>query len=212
MVSRQELGFRVITVAEALLRIFVAKGWGTPSGLTDPWQAIYERCESPIERLMCIGIQDLLGYEACAVPYMGGSSIPPGRRAGALVFGQQELGPYRVDFLILGFVSGEQSRPLIVECDGREFHDPLSDQERDYNLSLRGFETIRFTGHEISRDLDRQIRRIPIAMGERYSYLISAAYGRVYIPDVVDQLERKALAQITDDEFDDGFSDWSDTL
>jgi very-short-patch-repair endonuclease len=194
----------MITLASALLRLAIVKDWWVPSDLTDPWQAIYQRCESPIERLMCMGIHDFLGYEACAESYAGPRSIPSGRRAGALVFGQQELEPYRVDFLIVGFVMGEALRLIVVECDGREFHDSLRDQGRDLYLSLRGFETIRFTGVEINRDLARQIRRIPMAMGERYAYLISAELDRVYLPDVVDQWETKTPVQI-DDEFDDGF-------
>lgn len=198
----------MINLAEALKRIWIAEGWWLPEP-NDPWRAIYDRCESPIERLMCIGIRDLLGYEANAGHF--NRPVPSERRAGALVFAQQQINRYRADFLVVGFLRGEAPIRIVVECDGREFHDHIADQERDFDLSSWGFKVVRFTGREITRDLPRVINRIPRAMGERYAYWIAAELGRVEMPDVVDQFERKAMARSALDE--DGFyGNWDDTL
>ena len=41
---------------------------------------------------------------------------------------------------------------LVVECDGRPWHDPDRDRARDAKLRKRGWEPIHFTGSEITRD------------------------------------------------------------
>jgi very-short-patch-repair endonuclease len=200
----------VITVGQALLRMGVAGGL-FKAPFDDPdWNAVYAGCESPIERLMCLGIYDYLGYEARSGQYRGRQSIPRDQRAGALVYGQQELDAYRVDFLIVGFVRAERPKVLIVECDGRDFHDDAADRQRDSGLQyMTGFETVRFTGAEISRNLQSVIRRIPDALGKRYAYEIAAAYERVWLPEVIDRWEPDPVKGCVNDGFQDN---WHDTL
>lgn len=60
---------------------------------------------------------------------------------------QQPLGPYIVDFVHFG------SR-VIVEADGGQHIDSLSDKERDAWLSSQGFQVLRFWNHEILRQTD----------------------------------------------------------
>ncbi len=60
---------------------------------------------------------------------------------------QQPLGPYIVDFVHFG------SR-VIVEADGGQHNDSLSDKERDAWLSSQGFRVLRFWNHEILKQVD----------------------------------------------------------
>ena len=60
---------------------------------------------------------------------------------------QQPLGPYIVDFVHFG------SR-VIVEADGGQHNDSLSDKERDAWLRSQGFRVLRFWNHEILRRAD----------------------------------------------------------
>ena len=60
---------------------------------------------------------------------------------------QQPLGPYIVDFVHFG------SR-VIVEADGGQHNDSLSDKERDAWLRSQGFRVLRFWNHEILRQTD----------------------------------------------------------
>ena len=62
---------------------------------------------------------------------------------------QVPIGPYRVDFLALG---PRGHGGLVVECDGRAFHDPNLDRVRDSDLKRLGYEVVRFTGSQIFRD------------------------------------------------------------
>jgi DNA helicase II / ATP-dependent DNA helicase PcrA len=68
---------------------------------------------------------------------------------------QARLGKYVVDFLVEG-----ESAPLIVECDGREYHAPERDAERDQALALYGFYILHFTGAEIFSDAQNCVQRI----------------------------------------------------
>lgn len=48
-------------------------------------------------------------------------------------------------------------RPLIIECDGYEFHNAnkeqvAKDNERDYALKMAGYDVIRFSGSQIYRN------------------------------------------------------------
>ncbi|MFK3965699.1 hypothetical protein ACI2KT_19050 [Ensifer adhaerens] len=66
-----------------------------------------------------------------------------------IIVPQVEVGPYRVDFMVV-FPSG---RRFAVECDGEEFHDEARDAERDRNLlDFFGIQTIRATGSQIWRN------------------------------------------------------------
>jgi very-short-patch-repair endonuclease len=211
----------VISIGAALTRIGLAEGTpaaGLPWADGDPWRAVYDKCESPIERLMCLGIHGFLGYEARDGLFRGARSLPEDRRAGALVYGQHSVGNYRADFLVVGFVRGEKPIKIIVECDGRKFHNPALDAERDELIrSAFGIETVRFTGYEIHRRLPDVIGRIPARMGRRYSWTIAAEYGFAPLTEMVDALEDgESVRSPVDDptfEGDDGGNyRWADTL
>ena len=58
---------------------------------------------------------------------------------------QYGIGKYRADFAFTDV-------RLVVECDGRPWHDPARDRRRDAALRRKGWEPIHFTGSEISRD------------------------------------------------------------
>ena len=62
---------------------------------------------------------------------------------------QQQIGRYRVDFLIV-----RRTIKLVVECDGHEFHErtkeqAVTDKARDRYLTKEGYRVFRFTGSEI---------------------------------------------------------------
>ncbi|OEY65142.1 endonuclease domain-containing protein [Marinobacter sp. X15-166B] len=60
---------------------------------------------------------------------------------------QQPLGPYIVDFVHFG------SR-VIVEADGGQHNDSLSDKKRDAWLHAQGFRVLRFWNHEVLMQTD----------------------------------------------------------
>jgi len=63
------------------------------------------------------------------------------RRAGLRIRPQVQVGPDRVDFVV-----GER---LVVEVDGREFHDRDRDYQRDARLSARGYRVLRFSYRQV---------------------------------------------------------------
>lgn len=76
------------------------------------------------------------------------------------VFPQVEIGPYRVDFLVLHNGGG-----IVVECDGHEFHEKTKEQAakdkaRDRALQEFGFKVYHFTGSEIWRDAVKCAREV----------------------------------------------------
>lgn len=63
---------------------------------------------------------------------------------------QVQIGPYRVDFKI----GGRDRQPVLVECDGREFHHARRDQierdrQRDADLDAQGYRVLRYPGTQI---------------------------------------------------------------
>ncbi len=68
---------------------------------------------------------------------------------------QVRIGKYTVDFLV-----ETQNNKVIVECDGRAFHDPSKDAERDKVLALEGYPICRFSGSELVADVEKCIETI----------------------------------------------------
>ena len=68
---------------------------------------------------------------------------------------QVRIGQYTVDFLV-----ETQNNKVIVECDGRAYHDPSKDSERDKVLSLEGYPICRFSGSELHADIEKCIATI----------------------------------------------------
>lgn len=88
-----------------------------------------------------------------------------------LILPQQRLGVYTADFVvqratyhIIGNPEDDSvrevlavSRPVVVECDGHDYHDTtkeqaVHDRKRDRYMQSQGFYIARFTGSELYRD------------------------------------------------------------
>lgn len=106
-------------------------------------------CESPIEQLLAIELEDLrLDRIVNFNPFIDVVGIDK----------QQEViannKKYRVDFLIPVIYKNQENITFIVECDGYEFHQKTkkqveSDNKRQRDLQESGYEVIRFSGTEI---------------------------------------------------------------
>lgn len=71
-------------------------------------------------------------------------------------------GKYRVDFLLTSY-NGKP--PLIIECDGHDFHEKTKEQarrdkKRDRECVLAGYAVMRFTGSEIYNNVEKCISDI----------------------------------------------------
>jgi very-short-patch-repair endonuclease len=110
-------------------------------------------------------LQDLARYVADLE--QGGFRSPLERRlfealsaAGVPVRVGLEVEGYRLDLAVL---AGE--RRVDVECDGAAFHRNLrGDAIRDERLRRSGWTVVRFSGHEIQRDVGGCVRRVLAAL------------------------------------------------
>ena len=68
---------------------------------------------------------------------------------------QVRIGQSTVDFLV-----ETQNNKVIVECDGRAFHDPSKDFEREKVFSSEGYPVCRFSGSELCADVEKCIEII----------------------------------------------------
>lgn len=75
------------------------------------------------------------------------------RDRGLTPVAQYGIGRYRADFAF-------PDVRVVVECDGRPWHDPDSDRDRDAALRRRGWEPLHFTGSEITRDAAACVARV----------------------------------------------------
>ncbi len=139
-------------------------------------------CESPIERLFAVGLAGV-SFDTPIVmskavknvdlkrPYYAG-----GRTDFIMVWPQQQIGPYRVDFAVRVHDDATgQNHWFVVECDGHEFHErtkeqAAADRSRDRALMLAGYKVVRFTGSELHNRLDE-------CMGQFFDLVLAAAYG-----------------------------------
>ena len=83
------------------------------------------------------GLPPLTPIEAILYAAMRGRGLTP--------VAQYGIGPYRADFAF-------PAECLVVECDGRPWHDPDHDRRRDAALRHKGWEPLHFTGSEITID------------------------------------------------------------
>ena len=98
---------------------------------------------------------------------------------------QVRIGRFLVDFLV---EIGNQK--IIVECDGRDFHNPFHDKERDKELKLPGYQIIHFTGSEIYNNIESCVEKI--------LNIVSRNTNQTFvIDDNLDQSQRKAINHIT---------------
>lgn len=87
------------------------------------------------------------GYRKCASPiesilYM--QLVVDGLRPPMLI-NQYQIDSYRVDFAI-------PDGHVVIECDGKKYHDPLADALRDKRLSELGWRVLRFSSEKIIMD------------------------------------------------------------
>jgi len=75
---------------------------------------------------------------------------------------QVPLGPYVVDFVHFG-------GRLVVEADGGQHMDSLTDQARDGWLRSQGFRVMRFWNHDILQNMQLVLEEIRGALGEEPS-------------------------------------------
>ncbi len=73
---------------------------------------------------------------------------------------------------IVDFVVDIQKAKIIVECDGRAYHDPARDHERDKVLAMEGYSIRHFSGAEIYADVEKCVA----AIKEISNYQTTAAY------------------------------------
>ena len=66
-----------------------------------------------------------------------------------------------IDHYVLDFLVDRYGQRLVVEADGREFHDPVADTERDrIILERHGLKTLRFTGSQIVLSPSKCVKKI----------------------------------------------------
>jgi len=115
---------------------------------------------SPTRRLQFQKVAEL--YSPSLVDTLAAGEYP----AGAYVFPQHRIPPYRVDFLV---VRPGERYPLAVECDGAAFHDCREQMKADYKreqyIAEKGYNFLRFRGVHIRRDPDNVAARIREALG-----------------------------------------------
>jgi very-short-patch-repair endonuclease len=121
------------------------------------------KCESPIEELLMAALfanERNQGPE-CSLHFCAGE--PPEKptfNGAAFIYQQANIGPYRVDILILDASMADIGKPvrwIVVECDGHDFHERTKsqarrDKQRDRFLQSKGYKVLRFTGSEIWAD------------------------------------------------------------
>lgn len=106
-------------------------------------------CESPIEQLLAIELEDLRLEDIILYnPYID-----------VLAIEKQETirvknKKYRVDFLIPVSYKNQDDITFVIECDGHDFHQKTKkqveeDNKRQRDLQEVGYEVIRFSGTEI---------------------------------------------------------------
>ena len=135
-------------------------------------QALWSKADSPIERAMGQAIaccEALNGGRPAIVVLNGQAHLTSGS---LIVAPQYVLGSYRVDFALR--FEGTR-RQLVVECDGFEFHDrnieqAAADKARDRFLLKSGWPVMRFTGSEITRQLD-------LCLADIVEFLTGGAHG-----------------------------------
>jgi hypothetical protein len=87
----------------------------------DPYFIDWHREFSPIESLAWVQIRQL----------------------GLRFFPQYPIGKFFVDF-------ADPCKRIVIECDGKAFHDPAKDAERDAVLRSMGWQVVRMTGRALN--------------------------------------------------------------
>ena len=115
-------------------------------------------CESPLE---CMALAALINADW---PHF--TTIPPlvhdAKAEAELPEGDLIIVPqfafvrHRLDLAVI--VRGRLGQRIVaIECDGKEYHDPVADAARDRYLKSWGLRTYRITGKELYRDAARAV-------------------------------------------------------
>lgn len=135
---------------------------------------VFQLCESPIERHF-LGALIVVAKDQLRDVVVHGKDrtyleTRPFYGASVHVYPQRAIGEYRVDFLLVlkaaaaseqddGRTPGRPDRrefPLVVECDGHDFHEKTKEQasrdkQRDRVLQSCGYNVFRFSGADLHR-------------------------------------------------------------
>jgi very-short-patch-repair endonuclease len=114
------------------------------------WEAfgrVLDRCESPIEWMFAHAL--LFSRRFSFEPTASGSGAVAKDRSGMLLGQQVEVGRFRIDFTMW-----QRDFKLAIEIDGHEFHHATkeqvnSDNDRDMDLTRRGWRVVRFSGSRV---------------------------------------------------------------
>jgi very-short-patch-repair endonuclease len=120
------------------------------------WERGQSKCESPIEKmllpwLICQRYQ-FFDYNPTVLFPGETDQYVPGTLA---VIPQLPIGRYRVDFALAASLGGGPIKFVVVECDGKEFHDGVENVKRDVNRDVsilsnkRVLDVFRLDGREI---------------------------------------------------------------
>ena len=102
-------------------------------------------CESPIEEALGVAILEWFGcsIQVCKDPKDGDCPL--------VLIPQYRWSFYRSDFALF-----EHEIPLLIECDGKNFHSSEKQREHDLRKDMaaadRHMQTIRFSGQQIYKD------------------------------------------------------------
>ena len=124
-------------------------------------QALCRFCQSPIEKDMAQAMIDDERLTASGAPtIITDAELIEGSGLLAIV-PQFKIGRLVPDFAL----NMQGGRKLLVECDGIEWHDRtneqfMSERQRERDLLILGWPTMRFTGKEIMRDPARCVADI----------------------------------------------------
>ena len=98
---------------------------------------------------------------------------------------QVQIGRFTVDFLVAC-----ENKKVIVECDGKAYHDPVKDLERDKILASEGYPICHVSGAEIVADVEKCIQIIR----KRLDYAASPSYP---LDEDLDPSQMAAVQSIT---------------
>jgi very-short-patch-repair endonuclease len=128
--------------------------------MEDSFNSVSKEIESPIEELMCAALLSESTLQINMVVFQGkNDGVSFGGEGSDMIkiFPQYKIGQYRVDFYleyIDRFTS--QTKKLIIECDGHDFHEKTKEQaQKDKSIDrmlLKHSPVMRFTGSEIHKD------------------------------------------------------------
>lgn len=114
------------------------------------------KCESPIEKAILPWLvaqrYQFFDYRPAVLFPGENDQYVPGTLA---VIPQLPIGRYRADFALAGNLRGGPIRFVVIECDGREFHDGVANVVRDVNRDVailannRVLDVVRIDGSQI---------------------------------------------------------------